>query len=451
LFWLTFLEKPATKPAIDKTDLLSTQSVYAPATKALAEAKKIDQTPSETQMTNTIANMSVAQVRQEAVASSGMAITVEVQLQWSEYLNGEWSARESSGYGTAAKLIANGLPSFTSEAVQVHVSKEHSDEGDELGVYIHLGPPFEQAFYLASRNSSPQNEAYSSNGNLGKVPANPFSAGASRFWNNRHEGANRLMVRYRKQISSDPESNPVVHAVDTILDAAGSYKLLMCNNNLQFPAAKATDPAVQGAANPASVAAAINAGLEDLASLSTPFFFQDDRRHRTMFVQPNVVETTVENWKGWLSKPPELNSAPLDLHPLAPFVPKLIPKINRVLEVPPIDRHSIKNLTPRNDWLVNPVTGLAFNANVVGPQGWTGLKIGQSATTDLNKLVPDTDFDVGILQVSAGLATANAAQASGTISVVSQTGFSQAHEARLNALAERSILPGLAAGALFDR
>ena len=453
LFWVTFLEKPEMPRAQQMKILPAALKIY-PAHKSPSPPPSPPPTPPDA-----IANLTVADLKDKAIATSDNKLTVEAQLHWSEYLNGEWSTRESGAYGTPEVMEAAGLPKFQSDTVRVHVSKEQrGKDGEELGVYIHLGKPFEKAFYLAGRNSPPQKaQAYRVNGIMGKVPANPFLVSASQISNNRYTGTIRLEVRYRKQITTDPLAKPIDPKVDALLGDTGSYTLLLCNNNLNLPTVQASDPAVQGATDPAEVAAAINGGLEEMASLTKPFFYQNDRRRHTLFAEPSVIETTVENWKGWVPAPAPPGSPPLKVRPFTPFVPWLVPELDQVFHPPPIDQHSILGLSQRNDWLVNGVTSLNFDNRVIGPQGWTGLEFKSLAgLQDVQALqdtslavAPEAGAELGLARTWA--ASAEATQAAAAISVVGSAGFSAAHAARLTNLSGLQALPGLTASTRFNR
>lgn len=123
--------------------------------------------------TDTLANVTLSAVMTDLRAVVAKK-QVDVQLHWSEYLQGEWTTRESGGFSTwEPKTVDN---PFDPKSVFVHVSKE-SDQGEERGVYIHLagklGGEINQAFYLAGRNSAPEKKPYGAASN-GPKPDNPY-------------------------------------------------------------------------------------------------------------------------------------------------------------------------------------------------------------------------------------------------------------------------------------
>ena len=115
LFWLTFLEKA--KQETMKDD----------------KGKEL-----------TITKMAGKKVS-EIVSSK----TVEVQLNWSEYFQGEWMTRESSGFANPiSKDVSN---NFKSSEVFIFVSQ--SEDGALL---VNLDHPINMAFRMVSKNSPPE-------------------------------------------------------------------------------------------------------------------------------------------------------------------------------------------------------------------------------------------------------------------------------------------------------
>jgi hypothetical protein len=108
LFWLTFLDKP--KP--------STQSV-----------------------SNTIGDSTVNELHFDTLLSAmdpGSTIRrdIDVQLNWSEYYQGEWTTRAAGGFGNP--ISATVKASFDTSQIQVHVSKEPEEDGIEGAVLVHM-------------------------------------------------------------------------------------------------------------------------------------------------------------------------------------------------------------------------------------------------------------------------------------------------------------------------
>ena len=290
---------------------------------------------------------------------------MEAQLHWSEYLKGEWTTRESGGFTPpdAQKLKAI---SVDPRNVFIHVSKEPYDEnGEERGVYVHLGWPFNQAFYLAGRNSIPEKATFSS------APANPYSASTVNA--TQYAGSGRFTVAFHSRITIGQSGySPSSPETPSILDEnGGSYTILPCNNNITIGT---PDVASITGIDPVVVKAAIKSGLAEIASLMKPLFYQDNRH--TLFVEPNVTERTIEEWREWVTRTPQPEPRWIDPDwrkeiPVKPEFPWKWP-----LPTPgdppwfdPIDPASLVKVTPGGDWLVNPATGLLFDGELVGPGG----------------------------------------------------------------------------------
>src|SRR5690348_14611811 len=103
-----------------------------------------------------------------------LKIETEAQLHWSEYVNGQWNTSASGELNLpeSEKMTAISDPQdeFDPKKVLIHISKETDVDGQELGVFVHLGWPF-GTFYLAGRNAAPEKVTM-----FGRPPAYPYSA-----------------------------------------------------------------------------------------------------------------------------------------------------------------------------------------------------------------------------------------------------------------------------------
>lgn len=290
---------------------------------------------------------------------------VEIQLHWSEYLQGEWSTRESSGF--SAVLSNTVSMSFKASSVFVHVSKSY-EAGEERGVYVTLHGAIKQSFYLAGRNSVPEKASYKFK------PANPYNAnsvGATRY-----HSEDSLTVTFKQRITTEGNQTQEVNNPLTILEEGNPYSLLPCNNNITMGG---PDSGSLDADNPEAVADAIEAGLPEIASLIKPVFYQNNTD--TLFVEPNVTEQTIEEWEEWITIAPQPEPGWA--------IPGKWPGVAVIPEIPwkppfpdpgdpwrvPIDPGSLINPGPKFDWLVNPLTGLCFDDAVIGPSGPMGTTV----------------------------------------------------------------------------
>ena len=310
---------------------------------------------------------------------------VYVQLHWAGCLGGEWTTPESSDVmnvmklvhqsggkgkkGKAAKKTYVRVPltveaDFYPASVSIHVSKEPYEDGEERGVLIHLGDPVGQAFYLAGRNATPSLE------NAEADLANPYSAAETAA--TRYRGQGSLSVTYNEKITTEAGKPPTEQSVTSnILAKAGNYTLLPCDDAITLGA---PDPSTIDADNPAAVAAAQADGLPEIAALIKPFFYADDRT--TLFVQPDVKETTIEEWEEWVTptQPPQFQFAlpewwsNLMVVPAVPYKQPPIP-IGPDDYMPQFDGLYTLPETPGQDWLTNATTGLLFKGEVVGKSG----------------------------------------------------------------------------------
>jgi len=364
LFWVTFLEKADPNP--------STGS-------ATGSKKLTEVTLSEvmTDLKTVVANKQI-----------------DVHLHWSEYVNGQWTTRESGGF---TPVITRTVPaSFTPSQVFVHVSKEPYENGEERGVFVHLSNPIGSAFYLAGRNSAPEPGSYLAR------PDNPFPS-ANTIAATRYKGTDALRVRFKERITTESGKAPLGLPVDRdILGQGGAYTLLPADNEL-LPMGVSED-AYRNAANPEAVKAAIESGLGEIATLMRPVFYQDNRH--TFFVEPSVTEKTVEEWEEWVTKPPQAEPWPPELPWLKEIV--VFPTLNGPLPDPvgPQAHPDIRiNLVRDRDWLINATTVLKFDEALIGPVGQPGLEV----ATDVAQMGLGTQINVNPGSEVAGAVAVGAA------------------------------------------
>ena len=380
------------------------------------------------------------------VREAGAKKRIDMQLHWSEYLQGEWSTSESGSLVPVTRTILRPIRrgnkthfvphtvsltvprDFDFKSVFIHVSKEQLGDGEEGGVFIHLGGTINQSFYLAGRNSVPQKAKYSQ-------PASPYTAdivSATRF-----SDVGALKVSFQERITTEPGKTPP-KATPSILQQGGAYTVLPCDNNLTVLGV--SEDAFQNAANSAEVQAAMESGIGEIVSLMKPVFYQDDTH--TLFVEPEVTERTIEEWQEWVTRAPQpepdwvkpdwwKDIMVVSALPSKRSIPGFV--LTGVL----FDPGSLISPRSQFDWLVNPATALEFDGALIGPSGRPALKIlatdGAAVPEDASpvNVNPGSGLATGSAVVLTGGTTLEAsglAQVSGGLNVIGRAGFNAALE-----------------------
>jgi hypothetical protein len=435
LFWVTFMEKADPNPSIGGTmgmaelpyaqQIGDQQLFWAPI------AMPIGATSGGKKLTE----VTLSEVVKDLRAMVGNKL-VDVQLHWSEYLQGEWSTRESGSFSPVISKTVSA--SFTSSSVFIHVSKEYDPADDEeRGVYIHLGGAINSAFYLAGRNSAPESKAY------GSKPSNPFNS-ANTVIANRYFGSDALKVSFQEQITTEPGKTPP-KANPSILQQGGSYTLLPCNNDL-LPLG-VSEEAIQGAVNPEAIKAAIKSGLGEIASLMKPVFYQNNQH--TFFVEPNVTEKTIEECQEWVTRTPQPEPGWRVPDWWKNII--VIPEFPRKWPIPlpdpgdpwrfPIDPSSLINPIPDRDWLINPGTAIKFDDVLIGPTGQPGIEIftgvGPAVSQGHVNVNSGSDLASGstvVLRDENTFGRSGLKAIGGGLNIVSDSGFNSALEKNFNDL-----------------
>jgi len=244
------------------------------------------------------------------------------------------------------------------------------------------------------------------------------------------------------------------------LQPGGSYTLLPCNNNL-LPL-HGSKEAHRDAANPAAVTAAIQSGLDEIAFLVKPVFYQDNRH--TFFVEPNVTERTIEEWQEWVTRtpPPEPDwQLPnwwddLVVIPEGPWRwPSPDPGDPWRL---PIDPGSLIDPIPDRDWLANPGTAIRFGDVLIGPTGQLGIEILTAANAVAGQghvsVSPGSDLAGGttvVLRDENAFAGSGLKTMGGGLNIVGSAGFNSALESNFSALNRSGFGAGVPAAVRTGR
>ena len=217
---------------------------------------------------------------------------VDVQLNWSEYFQGEWTTRGSSGFGSPIAVIVEAAFDKKTAFVHGEVSNENGTEVARINLHFDcafrvdakfskpsmdpfrpgLRPlvpgPLDFAFEVISKNAPPQ-----------VVPGRPaveapFPRVKAEV--NHYVAPKALQVSYVESIQQIDKNPPVVQvAKRDILTNADDWKsdeLTLCPT-----------PA--------------HSDLPNVGVLVTPFFYED-RRH-VFYVEPSLTETVIDKWEHW--------------------------------------------------------------------------------------------------------------------------------------------------------
>jgi|CXWL01.1.fsa_nt_gi peptidoglycan hydrolase-like protein with peptidoglycan-binding domain len=326
VFWLTFMEKvepSAGGPQTSKTDTLGAMGVDM--------------------LVNTAGKAAAGAVKR----------SLDIQLNWSEYFQGEWTVRESGGFGNAIDLYQP----FDASKVFVTVSKEVDPEtGTDGAVGIILnglgvkdpGGHFTAYFRVISKNSRPQLQPLY----IWTDPTSPYPPQNKTY--SHYEGSGALSVTFVKEVvTTDGVTKVDAPAPQTILSKGGygGYTLLPSSNRMTLPNA-------------------------EFAPLITPVFYADDIN--TFFIEPSLTETTVDKWEGYTITRPSQKLKWKDFVTEGPKLGVAIsPKyLQESLKLPKgslqpdlIDPRAVHTLKPNLDVLTQPNVAMQFGDALIGSAG----------------------------------------------------------------------------------
>ncbi len=348
----------------------------------------LDKGPEESQpgtsgaSTKTATQATLGQIEAGALARAARK-DVEVQLNWAEYAEGEWSTRESSGFGKGFTRTVD--RDFDPGKVFIRVEKEIVGDRDQA-VQIHLGYPISRAFRVVNRNAPPRQRS-----TWGAVlpPFNRSGLDASKMLG---PSSGELEVYFIEKVERSGDDSPdITTANEEILakTVGDGFSVVPCNNGPGF-----FDPASGGWGE--ELAAFFEAvfgqqlpehfGLiwELLAELSAyfsavsarPFFYQNDAH--VFYVEPTMRSTTVAGWNGWgydVLEPVFEYEQPAwwEKVPVEPYYPRVDP-ISPVDPrdpgwVDPIPEEARYRVRPPRDWLASPGAAVRVGSSLLGATG----------------------------------------------------------------------------------
>jgi hypothetical protein len=363
-------------------------------------------------------------------------------LHWSEHLNGEWTTHESSSFeGAGVITFDNTTLSQVSDRI-VHVSKKYGLEAEELGVYIHLGGGTKQSFYLAGRNSSPAVEDGT------PAPTNPYPSAPTKRAN-RYAGSGALQVKFDQRITTEIGQSPdLMNSIQPILgQSSGRYTLLPLNSGLGLDVPKA---AYDGADDPQQVKAALERSLAETELLVKPVFCQDDQH--TFFVEPDLIERTVEQVETWLEPVEPPGPGPhIDPQWWWEWLEKYLVVQEPKGPWPPDDPWGGLD---KQDWLTNPGTLVLIDHQAIGAQGGVPLTFEQAGpetmvsglTVHVNSAGAIGANEVAVLGQGLALEQVGLAAAAAGLNVVGAGGINAGLMQNVGRLASETFAAGLAGG-----
>ena len=281
---------------------------------------------------------------------------IQVELNWTERFQDEWSTRETGARG-ATTYLSPGV-SWDPSSVLIYVTKEARADGVEGAVRINLGGAANQSFRIVSKNAPPQT------GGADPEPAHPYSPKSPDA--SRYLGRISLDVRYSKR--REIEKGQVVasdYVTEPILGREGYFNILRPSKPISMP----------------------NGELDanDVAALVAPFFFID--QENTFYVEPELRQKTFEHWDTWVVQPQPkdpvvVDPGFLDEVDISVVIPEIeYPEFIEIFD--PLDDPWEDLIDPASefeidfgvDWVTNPATLLEFDGSLLGQDGSVGAEI----------------------------------------------------------------------------
>lgn len=328
---------------------------------------------------------------ESAIVKNKAQKQVQIQLHWSEYVQGKWTNRISTDVVKSASIDVE--DNFDPSQVHPHVTKETDSNGNEGALLVHLDFPLESmgyagggleydgsggrlmekvvsssttrdvstTFRITSKNCAPDlSGAY-----WAPAPACPYNYNDTGVDATFYTSSSNLSVSFQSNIQANGTGTT---EPENILDSTQNFEILRCSNPLAPPFSLAADPLPSNAQE-----------YWDAGNLVSPFFYKDTKNQgaagqqifqdeRTFFVQPSLTETITE-WDGWAIGP--LKPSPIWTNP------NLLKSIPVVAQVPlasvPLNPgdpvHSIYPMHNLTDWVTNPAVTVAYGGVAVAKTG----------------------------------------------------------------------------------
>jgi hypothetical protein len=273
-------------------------------------------------------------------AGSGTKRLVDVQLNWSEYFEGEWTTSEASGFIEPSSIEVK--PKFDRRMVFVHADKRSDGgNGEIVRIFLVMDSSTTRSgarasyFEVVGRNSPPD----LFHGIL-VTPLSPYRID-NPYEGTRLVGNGPLAVRFLKRITTEGGKTTNTFSTDQILRQGGAHSII-----------SSSDP--------------YTVGSQELLRLARPFFYQD-RRH-TYFVEPRVGEVRTKHWNGWVIEPPKWG-----LDSIGDWWDRLPVQVRFPVTAPVhsdfVDPAALFGIHPVTDWLSGQPAYIEFGGRPVGASG----------------------------------------------------------------------------------
>jgi hypothetical protein len=323
LFWVTFLEKAESKP-------------IAPPT-------------------TTLLNLNFGNI------VNSVQKIVEVQLNWSEYFQGQWTTRGSNGFGNPIRKEVDS--NFDRHKVFIYVTQDADGSAVNINLQGDGEKNFEDSFRVVSKNSQPKKIYLQGSRLFPPYLVKDRGGRINKYENTTNITNNPLQIWFTQNVVTGNQQiqQGQPNVTKTILSKGNSFSLLMPSNT----------PALQS---------------PEIASLASPFFYQDDRH--TFFVEPSLTITkNLIEWDDWVLQKPRLRFPDKFRHAIpVPQIPKLNPEQLIDLEKIKINPESRQVFT-RPDWAINPATVFTFQDRLIGERGSIDSKVLLNNNTKIENLV----------------------------------------------------------------
>jgi hypothetical protein len=274
---------------------------------------------------------------------------IDVQLNWSEYFQGQWATREASGF--SQPVTVDVARDFDRREVFIFAVKEQDENGEEAAVRIQLSGELNvQGFAQGQfRGNNKWLTAFRVIGKhspaevVSRDPSQPYDPPYSKDHAeiNRYLGSDTLEVTFVETIEDDGGARPKsTWTTSPILAKAGDFSLMTPGILPQLTA-------------------------PEFAHLISPFFFAD--RNHTFYVEPTLTEKTYMEWEDWVIPIPKID--PDDV-PITADVPVWVNPGGPV-EIDPLARFGLQE---KSDWLAMPGSILQFDEALIGAAGGVNVQ-----------------------------------------------------------------------------